>query len=128
MEQTTVSPRETVPSTNGSAANGSAANGGPVWQVLSVDEALRQQGTDAAQGLSATEVESRMKQYGPNSFAQAKKVPGWLKFARQYKDTMQIVLVVAAAVSGLVVHQWGTALLLLALTVFNAMLGMHQEG
>jgi len=122
MAQTTVEPRVKQPSTNG-------ANGvGPAWQTLAVDEALRQQGTDAAHGLSAAEAASRLQQFGPNSFAQAKKTPGWLQFVRQYKDTMQIVLVVAAAVSGLVVQQWASALMLLLLTIVNALLGMRQEG
>jgi Ca2+-transporting ATPase len=123
MAQMTVQPREIPPSKDGS--NG---GGGPVWQTLSVDEALRQQGSDAAHGLSAAEAASRLEKYGPNAFAQAKKAPGWLQFARQYKDTMQIVLLVAGLISGFIVHQWGSALMLLLLTVVNALLGMRQEG
>ena len=123
MAQTAVEPRETQPSKDGS--NGV---GGPVWQTLSIEEALRQQGTDAAQGLSAAEAASRLEKYGPNAFAQAKKAPGWLQFVRQYKDTMQIVLLVAGLISGFIVHQWGSALMLLLLTVVNALLGMRQEG
>jgi Ca2+-transporting ATPase len=123
MAQVTVDPREKRPSTNGSDGGG-----GPAWQTLRVDEALRQQGSDATLGLSAAEAASRLKQYGPNTFAQAKKTPGWLQFVRQYKDTMQIVLVVAGLVSGFIVHQWGAALILLLLTIANALLGMRQEG
>jgi Ca2+-transporting ATPase len=123
MAQTTVEPREKQPSKDGS--NGA---GGPVWQTLSIDEALRQQGSDAAHGLSAAEAASRLEKYGPNAFAQAKKTPGWLQFVRQYKDTMQIVLLVAGLISGFIVQQWGSALMLLLLTVVNALLGMRQEG
>src|SRR4051812_8493797 len=122
MAQTTVEPRQKQPSTNG--ANGS----GPAWQTLSVDEALRQEGSDAARGLSAAEAASRLQKFGPNAFAQAKKAPGWLQFVRQYKDTMQIVLLVAGVISGFIVHQWGSALMLVVLTVVNALLGMRQEG
>ena len=72
MAQTTVEPRDTRPSTNG--PNG---GGGPVWQMLSIDEVLLQQGSDAAHGLSAAEAASRLQKYGPNAFAQAKKAPVW---------------------------------------------------
>ncbi len=123
MAQMTVEPREKQLSTDGS--NG---GGGPAWQTLRVDDAIRQQGTDAVHGLSAAEAASRLGKYGPNTFTQAKKTPGWLLFLRQYQDTMQIVLLVAAIVSGFIVHQWGTALMLLLLTLVNALLGLRQEG
>ena len=122
MAQTTVEPRGKQPSTNG------ASGDGPAWQTLTVDEALRQEGSDAAHGLSAAEAASRLQKFGPNAFAQAKKAPGWLQFVRQYKDTMQIVLLVAGVISGVVVQQWGSALMLVLLTVVNALLGMRQEG
>jgi Ca2+-transporting ATPase len=122
MAQTTVEPRGNQASTNG------ASGDGPAWQTLSVDEALRQEGSDAAHGLSAAEAASRLQKFGPNAFAQAKKAPGWLQFVRQYKDTMQIVLLVAGVISGFIVHQWGSALMLVLLTIVNALLGMRQEG
>src|SRR5688572_20074064 len=122
MAQTTVEPRERQPSTNG------AGGGGPAWQTLTVDEALRQEGSDAAHGLTAAEAASRLQKFGPNAFARAKMAPGWLQFVRQYKDTMQIVLLVAGLISGIVVQQWGSALMLVLLTIVNALLGMRQEG
>src|SRR5215212_6493452 len=123
MAQIALDPRERQPLTDGSGAGS-----GPVWHTLSVDEALRQQGSDGAQGLSAAEVAARQQQYGPNAFTQAKKVPGWLQFLRQYQDTMQIVLFVAGLISGFVVQQWGAAVVLVLVTVANALLGMRQEG
>jgi Ca2+-transporting ATPase len=100
---------------------------GPNWHTLSIEDALREQGVDAATGLSQAEAENRMKKYGPNAFAQAKKEPGYVAFLNQYRDPMQIVLLVAAIVS-LVIKQWSTALLLIVLTLFNALLALRQEG
>ncbi len=100
---------------------------GPLWHTLSIDGALRKQGVDAATGLSQAEAESRLKQYGPNTFTTEKKEPGWHAFLRQYQDPMQILLVVAA-IASLFIQQWGTALLLVALTLFNALLALRQEG
>ncbi|MFI2235859.1 HAD-IC family P-type ATPase [Streptomyces chrestomyceticus] len=45
----------------------------------------------------------------------------------QYRSYMQIILVVAAVVS-LLIMEWGTAGILLALTVLNAVIGMRQAG
>src|SRR5579859_8161631 len=100
---------------------------GPVWHTLSIEGALREQLVDAATGLSQAEAEARLKKYGPNTFAAEKKEPGWHAFLRQYQDPMQVVLLAAGVVSALI-QQWGTAILLLALTAFNALLGLNQEG
>jgi Ca2+-transporting ATPase len=99
-----------------------------VWHTLGIDEALAAQQVDAATGLSTQEVEARRKTYGPNEFAKAAKEPGWKAFARQYQDLMQLVLVGAAIVTLVFVRDLGTAVLLLGLTVFNAILGINQEG
>src|SRR6266487_1303165 len=100
---------------------------GPVWHTLSIEDTLREQGVDAATGLSQAEAESRLKQFGPNAFTAEQKEPGWRAFLRQYQDPMQILLLVAA-IASLVIQQWGTALLLVVLTLFNALLALRQEG
>jgi Ca2+-transporting ATPase len=79
-------------------------------------------------GLSETEAQERLQQYGPNAFAEAKKESGRVAFLHQYEDPMQIVLLVAGVVSGVLIRQWGTAIVLLGLTLFNAIIGLHQEG
>ena len=98
-----------------------------VWHTLSIEDALREQGVDAATGLSQAEAESRLKKYGPNKFTTEKKEPGYVAFLHQYKDPMQIVLLVAA-VASLFIQQWSTALFLVVLTLFNALLALRQEG
>src|SRR5215471_9216395 len=91
---------------------------GPTWHTLSIEEALREQGVDAATGLSQAEAGARLKKFGPNKFAEAKKIPGYIAFLNQYKDPMQIVLLVAAVVS-IIIQQWSTAFILIILTLFN---------
>ena len=100
---------------------------GLAWHTLSVEEALREQGVDAATGLSQAEAESRLKKYGSNKFTAEQKEPGWRAFLRQYQDPMQIVLLVAA-IASLVIQEWSTTLILLILTLFNAFLALRQEG
>src|SRR6516225_1307493 len=100
---------------------------GPAWHTLSIEDALREQGVDAATGLSQAEAASRLKKFGPNKFATEQKEPGIVAFLRQYEDPMQILLLVAA-IASLIIQQWGTALLLVVLTLFNALLALRQEG
>jgi len=100
---------------------------GPVWHTLNIEDALREQGVDATTGLSQAEVDARLKKFGPNAFTAEQKEPGYVTFLNQYKDPMQILLLVAA-IASLFIQQWSTALLLIVLTLFNALLALRQEG
>jgi Ca2+-transporting ATPase len=82
---------------------------------------------DPAKGLSAAEAQQRLQQYGRNELAAKKKESGWQAFLRQYKDFMQIILLAAAVVNQVFVGEWGTTLVLVILTVFNALLGLRGE-
>ena len=79
-------------------------------------------------GLSAAEASSRLASVGPNKFAEAAVEPRWRAFVRQYRDPMQIVLLVAGIGSLYPLKELGTGLVLLFLTLFNAVLGLRQEG
>src|SRR4029453_9843085 len=92
------------------------------------DEACAQRGVDPRQGLDPAEVERRRERYGPNKLAEAEKEPGWHAFLRQYRDLMQLVLVGAAIVSIVALQEFSTGLVILGVTVVNAILGLNQEG
>ncbi|WP_433291772.1 cation-translocating P-type ATPase [Actinoplanes sp. CA-030573] len=98
------------------------------FHTLSVAEALQAEEVDQQAGLSTAEAEKRRAKYGPNKFAEGKKEPWWRAFLRQYADPMQIVLLAAGIGSMVPLKQWGTGILLIALTLLNAALGLHQEG
>ncbi len=101
-----------------------ATAAGPVWHTLSVSDALQHEEVDPTKGLSPTEAETRLQKFGPNAFAQAEKEPGWRAFLRQFRDPMQIVLLVAGAVSGIAIQQWGTAIVLFGLALLNAVMAL----
>ncbi len=84
-------------------------------------------GVDLAQGLSAEEAARRLASHGANRLTATKKEPVWRAFVRQYEDFMQIVLLVAALVNQLVTGDAGTTIVLVGLTVFNAVIGLRQE-
>jgi Ca2+-transporting ATPase len=100
----------------------------PAWHTVEVEQALAMLNVDSATGLSAQEVAARTQQYGPNAFTAAKKESRFQAFLRQYTDPMQIVLLVAGIITIVALRQWGTGIVLLGLTLFNAMMGLNQEG
>jgi P-type Ca2+ transporter type 2C len=117
-----------VSTATGVAASGVAAGAdGPVWHTLSADRVLQAENVDEQSGLSSAEVASRAQQFGPNKFDAGVVEPRWRAFLRQYGDLMQIVLLVAGVVS-LLLQEWETGIVLLVLTLFNATLGLQQEG
>ena len=97
------------------------------WYQLSVEEVAQQLQVDPAKGLSAAEAQQRLQKYGPNELAGAKKESGFQAFLRQYKDFMQIILLGAAVISLVVTGDLGTTIVLVVLTVFNALLGLRGE-
>jgi P-type Ca2+ transporter type 2C len=102
--------------------------GDTVWRSVTPEEACAQLGADPGTGLEAAEVERRREQFGPNKLAEAKKEPGWHAFLRQYRDLMQLVLLGAAIVSMAALQEFSTGLVIIGLTVLNAILGLNQEG
>ncbi len=99
-----------------------------VWHSLTVEETCQRLSVDFAAGLSDAEVLTRRARYGPNRLAEEAKEPAWKSFLRQYRDLMQLVLVGAAVVSIVALQDMTTGLVVIGLTVFNAVMGLHQEG
>ena len=98
------------------------------WYRLAADDVCARLGVDPAVGLSTAEVAEHRKRYGSNKLAEEAKEPGWRAFLRQYRDLMQLVLVGAAVVSIVALQDISTGLVVLGLTVVNALMGLHQEG
>jgi len=94
---------------------------------MSPDEVAKEFQVDLSAGLSITEVKERLQKYGPNILEEKKKEPGWQAFLRQYQDLMQFVLLGAAIINQIFTGEWGTTLVLISLTVFNAVLGLRGE-
>ena len=113
----------------GAPPSGLASGGdGTAWHALSADSVLQAEQVDERQGLSSAEVQARTQRFGPNKFDSGKAESRWHVFIRQYADPMQIVLLVAGVGSLYPLKELGTGILLLLLTVFNAVLGLRQEG
>ena len=116
-----------ITSTGVPAAGVAASADGPVWHTLSADRVLQAEEVDEQSGLSSAEAASRAERFGLNKFDAGTAEPRWRTFIRQYTDLMQLVLLVAGLVS-LVLQEWETGIVLIVLTLFNAVLGLQQEG
>jgi P-type Ca2+ transporter type 2C len=81
----------------------------PTWYELPGEKVAPALEVDPVAGLSSSVAASRLEQYGPNKFAEAKPEPRWHAFVRQYYDPMQIVLLVAGIGSIVIVKEYGTA-------------------
>ncbi|MGT2527044.1 cation-translocating P-type ATPase [Streptomyces nojiriensis] len=82
---------------------------------------------DPTVGLSTSRAAELLAAHGPNALPEEKRTPTWQRFLRQYRSYMQLVLLAAAAVS-LLIQEWTTAILLIVLTLLNAVIGLRQEG
>ena len=97
------------------------------FHTLSIPEALAAEEVDQQRGLSTAEAEER-RRVRPEQVRRGEQEPRWRAFLRQYGDPMQIVLLVAGIGSLYPLKQLGTGLVLLLLTLFNAVLGLQPGG
>jgi P-type Ca2+ transporter type 2C len=98
------------------------------WHTLGADQVLHSEGVDEQRGLSSVEAAGRAQRFGLNKLAEGRAEPRWRAFVRQYRDPMQLVLLAAGIGSLYPLKQLGTGILLILLTLFNAVEGLHQEG
>ncbi len=95
-----------------------------VWQQT-VDAVLAQTKSQAA-GLSSADAAERLNTCGPNALPEKKGKPGWLRFFAHFNDVLIYVLLAAAALTAIMGH-WVDTLVILGVTVINALIGHIQE-
>ena len=108
-------------------ATGRSAAAGRSWYSRSPDEVSADLSVEPATGLSVSRAAELLAANGPNALPEEKPEPGWRRFIDEYRSYMQIILVAAAVVS-LAIKEWSTGVLLLLLTVLNAVVGLRQQG
>uniref|UniRef100_A0A832I3V9 Cation-translocating P-type ATPase n=1 Tax=Eiseniibacteriota bacterium TaxID=2212470 RepID=A0A832I3V9_UNCEI len=89
-------------------------------------EVARALGTDVERGLSEATAGAALAVWGPNVLAAAPPEPAWRRLAAQFKDTVVVVLLVAAALS-LALGDATDTVAIVAILVLNAGLGFAQE-
>ncbi len=82
--------------------------------------------TNLESGLSQSEAEKRLVQYGNNQLQEALSEPAWKKFAAQFKGLIIGLLIFAAILAGFL-GEWVDTIAILAIVFLNAILGFVQE-
>jgi Ca2+-transporting ATPase len=97
----------------------------------SIEEILAHFKVSKEQGLSSEEAEKRIAEYGYNILISRKKKTFLQVFFTQFKSFMIIILLIAAAISGVVGMMQGEGLLdtfvILGILIVNALVGAFQE-
>lgn len=84
--------------------------------------------TSSVTGLTSAQVQKRLEENGYNQLKENKKESIIIKFLNQFKDTLTIILLVAAAVSFIVEpSEWIDSVIILVVVMVNAILGVAQE-
>jgi len=97
-----------------------------MWFNKSLDEVLKELDVDLSSGLSEAEVEKRIEKYGKNRLQEAKKKTLIQLFFAQLNDALIYVLLGAAVVT-LIVGEYADSVIILAVVVLNATIGIVQE-
>lgn len=91
-----------------------------------IEQVAKSLNTSRKSGLSDAEVTSRQNKYGLNRLEIKGKDPLILKYFRQYKDLMIVLLTASAAVSAYLGDS-RTAIVLIVIVLLNTLLGFFQE-
>ena len=98
--------------------------------LISQDEVLRQLDGNS-QGLTGQEAKKRLEEHGPNRLAEGKKESLIHRFLKELADPMILILIVAAAISGVTAvysgESFADVIIIMAVVVINAVLGVLQE-
>ncbi|MCD8167661.1 MAG: HAD-IC family P-type ATPase [Bacteroides sp.] len=96
------------------------------WYSLETAEVITRLDTDREKGLSETEARERMTLLGENELPRKRSTPGIIKFLKQFNDILIYVLLLAAVITAVLGHYVDTIVILLV-TIINALIGYIQE-
>ena len=97
------------------------------WYNKGKNEVLKELKTDLSVGLSEKEAKRRLELYGKNQLETHTKKSVLSKLLAQFADFLIVILLLAAGVSAFVGER-EDAIIILAIVVINAVLGIYQEG
>ena len=96
-----------------------------------VGEVLRQFNASPEKGLSSAEAKKKLEEVGPNQLVTKKQKSIATIFFEQFKSSMVVILLIAAAVSGVIGVMEGEGLtetfIILAILIVNAVIGVAEE-
>ena len=98
------------------------------WYALDAAEVAAQLGVDATRVCPRPRRRRAASSTGRTSSPKPSRSRAGTRSSANTRDLMQVVLLVVGIGSLWPLQQWGTGIVVLLLTVFNAVLGLRQEG
>ncbi|HSF80115.1 MAG TPA: cation-translocating P-type ATPase [Anaerolineales bacterium] len=96
------------------------------WYKLEKEEVLARLSSDARQGLPEAEAVERINRFGLNELIERGVKSPWRILLEQFTETMVVVLIIAAVISGLLGDLKDT-IAIVAIVILNGLLGFRQE-
>jgi len=96
------------------------------WHTLSAEEALHEQVSELATGLSQTDAADRLHRYGLNRLVEKPPRPAWHLLLSQFKSFLIMVLI-AAAILAAAIGDLKDGVVILIVVIINGLLGFYQE-
>lgn len=96
------------------------------WCLQSEKELSRNLSTDSHRGLSKSEAQKRLQEFGHNQLLEQQKVSVLHLFFDQFSNIIVWILLAAAITAG-VLREWIDTFAIMAIVILNALLGFFQE-
>lgn len=93
---------------------------------LTIDQVKDQLKTDLVNGLTQSEAQKRLLEFGHNSLPEVPKDPWWKKFLSQFQDFL-IYILIAGLVFSFLAGEYVDGIVILAIVLGNAILAFIQE-
>lgn len=97
------------------------------WYNKSINAVSEELQVTVPNGLSAEEAAKRLEKHGLNELKEKEKETLFTKLINQFKDFLILILIGASIVSG-AVGEISDAIVIIAIVIVNAVLGVIQEG
>lgn len=95
------------------------------WYSISGDEALKQMGS-SIDGLDDPSVQQKLAEHGKNELKGKRKISPLFIFLRQFVNVMILVLAAAAVIS-IFIGELSDTIVIIIITILNAVIGFIQE-
>ncbi len=99
---------------------------GDSWHALETNEILSRLATPVDKGLTSTEVQKRLQEFGANALVEAPGTSFWQMLLEQFNNFVVLMLIAAAFISAFL-GEYVEASAIMAIVILNAALGVIQE-
>ena len=97
-----------------------------LWHHLAEEDVFTALKSDHHEGLSHSEVEERLRLFGPNAITAQKPVPAWKRFLLQFHNPLIYILLVATLVT-FFLKEYIDSAVIFGVVIINAIIGYMQE-